>query len=409
MAFEKNPINPKAERQKAELRQAGGQAMIPLAPQGQSLADEKAAELEAQAAELRAQGGQAAIPLAEGLSQPVDRAPAVAEVPPTPEKSVVPQPSGLMQEAAVLEKQGKESAALLDKQQAELQVKEAEAEVQRQKVQQEIDSKIKEIDSIKIEPKSFYAGKSTGEKISAGIAHFFAALTPQGAQAAISIIDNAIQRDMDAQKANLAKKQSTLGDLEKKLGSIGAAESAFRLKSLQNIELQLKSASEKAKGPLARAKAVQAMEAVQANKEAAQQKLAVELAKIQAKTGAEKKLSGEEMKRLDAARDAYRSVSEMKSALAKGVNTFSLVGDNDFTIAQRIFAENLGRMQSGGAISADEAERFMAMAPTYTDSKEIQQKKLAKLEQMMGDRLKSLGKDPTEETTGLKGLNFRAK
>ncbi|MDQ3230508.1 MAG: hypothetical protein M3Q07_01715 [Pseudobdellovibrionaceae bacterium] len=109
-----------------------------------------------------------------------------------------------------------------------------------------------------------------------------------------------------------------------------------------------------------------------------------------------KKLSGEEQKRLDSAGMALAGIQGMRQALAKGDNTFSPVGDNDFTVWRRDFEEGLGRMQSGGAITDDEAERFRDSAPTWKDSAEMKQKKLAKLEAEMGARIRGLGADPEQ-------------
>lgn len=319
------------------------------------------------------------------------------------------QPSGLEMEAAALSREGKQAASVIDQGQLEIEKKAAEIEAQRKAQQDKINATIQDIESTKIEPKSFWEGKSTGQKVAAGIGLFFASLTPEGARNAVAIIDREIERDLGAQRANLSKKQNTLSALEKQLGSIDAAESAFRLKALQGIELQLKSTAEKAKGPLARAKAQQGLEQIEASKAAASQKLQLELMKIQAKQGTEKKMGAEDIKRFDAARDALVGIQQMKQALAKGQNTFSLIGDNDFTIGARNFAENFGRMQSGGAISKEEEERFRAMAPGVKDTPAIQQKKLRDLENMINQRIRTLNKDPNEVASGLKGISFKAK
>lgn len=70
------------------------------------------------------------------------------------------------------------------------------------------------------------------------------------------------------------------------------------------------------------------------------------------------------------------AVDDMGAALKNGDNTFSLIGDNDFTRNARVASEMYGRLQSGGAINKDEEERFMSMLPKVTDSAEQQQKKL---------------------------------
>lgn len=108
------------------------------------------------------------------------------------------------------------------------------------------------------------------------------------------------------------------------------------------------------------------------------------------------KLSGEEQKRLDSAGMALAAVTGMRKALDNGDWTRKPIGDNDFTMWRRDFEEGLGRMQSGGAITDDEAERFRDMAPGPLDSREMQYKKLKKIETEMASRIRGLGRDPDE-------------
>lgn len=107
-------------------------------------------------------------------------------------------------------------------------------------------------------------------------------------------------------------------------------------------------------------------------------------------------LNASDKARFDSAKMGYQAIDNMNQALAKGDNTFSLIGDNDFTQASTLFEEALGRMQSGGAINHDEAARFRKMRPTVSDSSEMQKKKLLTLQNEMGSRLKTLGFQPEE-------------
>jgi hypothetical protein len=109
-----------------------------------------------------------------------------------------------------------------------------------------------------------------------------------------------------------------------------------------------------------------------------------------------KKLNGTDKARLDNVRMAHGAITSMASALSNGDNTFSLIGDNDFTMAERNFSEALGRMQSGGAITPKEASHFAAMAPKMMDSPAIKQKKLENLVNEMGARFNTLGFEPSE-------------
>lgn len=108
------------------------------------------------------------------------------------------------------------------------------------------------------------------------------------------------------------------------------------------------------------------------------------------------KLGGEQKQRLDNAKLGMISVQGMSDALNNGDNTFSLIGDNDFTQQRTLFEEALGRMQSGGAINKEEEKRFKGMAPKFTDSKEMRAKKLAQLQDEMESRIGTLGFKPEE-------------
>jgi hypothetical protein len=110
-----------------------------------------------------------------------------------------------------------------------------------------------------------------------------------------------------------------------------------------------------------------------------------------------KALSADQRGRFDNSTMALRSVKSMADALLnKNQNTFSILGDNDYTLSRTQWEEAIGRMQSGGAINDDEAKRFRAMAPGPTDSAEIQRKKLAEMETLMSQRIQNLGFDTNE-------------
>lgn len=116
------------------------------------------------------------------------------------------------------------------------------------------------------------------------------------------------------------------------------------------------------------------------------------------------KLGAEGKQRLDNARMGLVAVQGMNDALNMGQNTFSVWGDNDFTQQRALFEEALGRMQSGGAISKEEEARFKNMAPTFRDTPEMKQKKLANIQSEMLSRIQTLGFKPEE--LGVKVADF---
>lgn len=108
------------------------------------------------------------------------------------------------------------------------------------------------------------------------------------------------------------------------------------------------------------------------------------------------KLSKEKQDSVYKAKEAVASVQGMADALDSGNNTFSIVGDNEYTRNRTLFEEALGRMQSGGAITKDEERRFRDMAPTFRDSGDMQKKKLVELEKLFQERLEIMGFKPEE-------------
>lgn len=154
-------------------------------------------------------------------------------------------------------------------------------------------------------------------------------------------------------------------------------------------------------------KPLQLKEQIEARKQAAQ--LAYDLKKSEqtrksAPSERLKSLSGTDKARYDNALMVLKGIDEMGQALDKDQNTFSMVGDNDYTAAARRATEAYGRMQSGGAINKDEEERFEKTLPGKMDSKEMQRKKLLTQRDEMISRLKTLGFTPEE--AGYKPQDF---
>lgn len=104
-----------------------------------------------------------------------------------------------------------------------------------------------DLKNARIEPRSFWSGKSTWEKVTAGIGLALASLTPQGAQNAVKIIGDEINRDLEIQKQNIANKKDALGAAEKRLMNLRgilkddqAADLANKNYMLNAIEMDLK-------------------------------------------------------------------------------------------------------------------------------------------------------------------------
>ena len=59
-------------------------------------------------------------------------------------------------------------------------------------------------------------------------------------------------------------------------------------------------------------------------------------------------MGGEQRKRFDNIRMGKMALDDMSKVLSRGISTFSLIGDNDYTVAASQWEEAIGRMQSGG-------------------------------------------------------------
>ena len=98
----------------------------------------------------------------------------------------------------------------------------------------------------------------------------------------------------------------------------------------------------------------------------------------------------EVIKRADDAHMALQAIEDMKNTL-KDNTTFSLIGDNPFTVASTRFEEAFGRLQSGGAITKDEEDRFARLRPKAADSAAIQQSKLKGMKDILTNVYKNTG------------------
>jgi hypothetical protein len=125
--------------------------------------------------------------------------------------------------------------------------------------------------------------------------------------------------------------------------------------------------------------------------------------------GRMKALSGENRKRFDSIRMGLNAADDLREALDNGADRFSVLGDNDFTAARAFWTDSISRMQSGAALTEEEASRFEAMAPTKTDSHDQVQKKLDRIENFMAGRLESMGFETGEIRDFRKGVSKRAK
>jgi hypothetical protein len=264
-----------------ELRQGEGQptrAPAVLPPEDVQEFDELgAAELPQRGpASAPQQPVQQAIPAQQPVQQPVN---------PMSGMPVVPQAARQLEEAVSLEQeavlkgaqagaaQAQAESAYLQQvadQQEKMSEENLRKEMERQELVQEriqrLDQKMEEIASLEVDPNRIWESRSTGQKVMTGIGLFLGAFGAAGGggNAAVRVINQAIEQDINAQKSNIqnrmagAKEQrGLLQDLQNTFGNMRQAEEAARMAGYQNAQLRLQAIAGQYQAPQIQAQAQQ--------------------------------------------------------------------------------------------------------------------------------------------------------
>lgn len=293
-----------------------------------------------------------------------------------------------------------EASALQKK--AEAEQKQLEEQITKEEsVLAEENEKVK---NFKFDDRSLWSKSSTGQKLMLLVGGFLSSMNNQSAAAFRDNVQKTIDQDLALQNKQLDElkdqtkmRESLLGQLRMRLGDKDKANLAYQNLIYSKMGAQLGANSERYKSKMMAEKA--AIGAAEAMAVADAKKM-----EMQAKAAQKPKLGAEAQQRIDNAKLALNGVQRMKQALKSGEDTFSLVGDNNFTLGQNDFVEGLGRMQSGGAIGEEEQKRFNNFTPRPTDSAKIQQLKLQKAEAELRRRIQAL-----EGSTGSDQSYFKVK
>lgn len=229
---------------------------------------------------------------AESSAIPTQAAPSVAQ-PTAPKAAVVPQeqqvraPAQQEQQAAspydtayqnYLKGFGLESAGIQKEAEAKAQLgqtiakayeeerKHLEAEKQRfeqnyNELKQQNEKLFQDVKDSKIDPNNYWNSMTTGGKITAAISLVLGGLAGglqrTGQNAALDVIQKNIDRDIDAQKANLNKKDSLLKRNFEQIGDLRAAEALTRSQLMSITAAQVEKAKGMASTPAAQGAAAQ--------------------------------------------------------------------------------------------------------------------------------------------------------
>ena len=209
---------------------------------------------------------------------------------------------------------------------------------------------------MQIDPDRWWNSRSTGQKLSAGIA---ALLSGFGGQA-MSMMQNAIDRDISAQRENWKNKRESAQGIYALGKEMGLEEDAIdkfiNISARRHIDLQAKAAIAKTNNPVIKARGKKLISNNSllylkdiASLRASQQK---SRAAAQQKQG---KMSQESRKALFISGGIGSSLRRMKSSLRKGNWTRSMIS-NEFKVALEKGALLLGFKLSGAAVKDREAE-----------------------------------------------------
>jgi hypothetical protein len=170
---------------------------------------------------------------------------------------------GYNQKLAGINQEAQARGALGEEQQKALaqgQERMAQAQANYQKHYDELDMErqnlVKDIQNGHIDPNKFWDSHS---KIASGIGMILAGFNPTNSpNAAVNFLKYQMEQNLDAQKANLANKQSLLSANMRQFGNLKDAMDMTRIMQSDILQNQLQQAAAKASSPLAKSAALQA-------------------------------------------------------------------------------------------------------------------------------------------------------
>lgn len=265
----------------------------------------------------------------------------------------------------------------------------------------------------KIDPDRFWNSRTTGQKVMLGIGTFLSGLGGGGNNQVLDMIDTAIQRDIAAQQENYERMGERANNMVSMMSSLykpgfEAAKMA-RVMALENIKNKLAAKRATTKSQAHQAAIPKIIGQIEEEQGKEMNKVVMDRLKAQKDSKKDTKLNSEQMKRLQFYKNGIEAVRGMKKALEKGVNTFSLVGDNEFTLNRSYYVDSF-RAGTGAAMPPYEIEFYQALAPKVTDREAIQKKKLEKAEQTLKRQISDIEKNyGMEPGTHLQSADPRVK
>lgn len=177
-------------------------------------------------------------------------------------KGINEQKAGMAQEGKAAEAQGQAQSAAIEQGQQVIQDAQTAYNTHYNNLNQERQNFIKDINDSKIDPQHYWADKSTGSKVASAIGLILGGigggLDHTGGNVVMDYLNKQIDRDIEAQKANLGTKRSLLEANMQQFHNIRDAADMTRTMQSDIMSNQLKAEAAKQSGPMAKARLLQA-------------------------------------------------------------------------------------------------------------------------------------------------------
>lgn len=304
--------------------------------------------------------------------------------------------------------------------------------------QQRADKLSADIASSQVDPNHFWASKSTGQKVASTIAIILGGLGQgllrSNSNAVIDLMNKQIGDDIEAQRVNLGKKQSLLGDYLKQGNDLQQSRELAAADMKDILAGQLAASAAKFGGPEAQALAQQ--QAAQLKATAVQQRLGVraqhmdmavkqsvleenalmmrlKLAAAVAGKPQEQMTAGEASKVGDM-QAGIKAAESLREAFKKKTGFFSALTQyipgtdaKEYRDKLGVVTQLIGGFLEGGKLTDDDYQRYMALMPQPGDGHSRAMEKINTVVEQLGlkrDELLKAQKQAGYNTSGFAGV-----
>jgi hypothetical protein len=315
-----------------------------------------------------------------------------------------------------------------------------DAQVQRQAIQQEwsqkwqqnqarADQLQQELATGKMDPARWWSTRDLGGKVAASIALVLGGIGEAfngGPNQALKVINNFIERDIDAQKTDLGKKQNLLSHYVQQGHDIQSAMQLAKADAMDAYAGQMQMVASKYAGPEARVNAEKAIAGIKGdaaklreNSFIQRAKLAIDQQEANAKmlaaanSGAGRVPAKEAadvggLKAANAMLADLERLRKQKTGALSGVTQYLPGTDaTQYRDATRVVAQTVGNILEGGKLSDADKPYYLSLLPTAGDSDERARAKLdfitRQLETKAAGQVEGLGR-AGYNTGGLQGM-----